>query len=699
MSVAFCRKYPEICERKQQDFSSISSYDNLGIPYKPRTRRQGVREIQPPIRRKGVSEVAAPIRRQGVREIQPTIRRKGRYDVREEEEERQLQPPPKIGTTPVLENKIRREYNKKLSDFKENLLKKAHIGTEEIVEEYDQHKYGWLSQGAYMNAYENESKALKTLKEGGEYIPELNDFKIVPEHSSYNATAYINEKTGEPVFAVRGSDTEFHKLDKNLEAIMRGKPVGHRLKKGVRDWYFNLWGIARGKGTAQQEFKDIEAQYLRFQEALGVPHKEISKTGHSKAGFISEILAKKYGGKARTFNSAEHPFLTEVPVANPDTDIVSYRHLLDGVSSGKITKKQPSYVRVVNVNEVAGKENEVIQHDLKRFIKKPIRIGENGELIGEQTTRLRNILGFMGGGTASLILKNAIMAIPAYAIQPKYKTASERRFRNFELGMDLSKGAIETEGAAIFKLGEGGLPMISFGSLLGEEIGNMLVMIPEVRDGIDKAFGIKRKAYRFEKPPAVIHALGKLTGRAKEDAYYENLQKKADAYGIDFIDALNMTIETDEGVPLSEGAVEKAEHFAKRANELYKKQPHDSNLWRRYKNPNNPYKDYINMPIGGQDRREKQRLFNEWEREDDERAKAQYFLIQAEIADMERLHRIQEAEEARIKYEQSPQAKLDKKEEQMRLNKGLQAQPQARRNITEYKPPPPPIPPRRRLNI
>jgi hypothetical protein len=241
--------------------------------------------------------------------------------------------------------------------------------------------------------------------------------------------------------------------------------------------------------------------------------------------------------------------------------------------------------------------------------------------------------------------------------------------------------------------------MISMGSLLGEEIGKMLVMIPEVRDGIDKAFGIKRKAYRFEKPPAVINAIGKLTGRAKQDAYYENIQKKADAYGIDFIDALNMTIETDEGVPLSEGAVEKAEHFANRANELYEKaregKPHDSNLWVRYKNPNNPYKDYINMPLGTQERRDKQKLFNDWEREDDERAKAQYFMIQAEIADMERLHRIQDVEEARIKYEGSEQAKLDKKEQQMRF----QAQPQARRNITEYTPPPPPVPPRRRLNI
>jgi len=690
MSVAFCRKYPEICERKQQDFSSISSYDNLGIPI----RRQGVR----PIRRQGVREIQPPIRRQGVREIQPPIRRQGRYDVREEEE-RQLQPPPKIGTTPVLENKIRKEYNKKLADFKENLLKKAHIGTEEIVEEYDQHKYGWLSEGAYKSAYKNKTQALKALKQGGEYIPELNDFEIIPEHSSYNATAYINKTTGEPVFAVRGSDTEFHKLDKNLEAVMRGKPVGQRLKKGVNDWYFNLWGIARGKGTAQQEFKDIEAQYLRFQEAINKPHTEISKTGHSKGGFISEILGKKYGGKTRTFNAAEHPFITEQAVAHPETDIVSYRHSLDGVSSGKITKKQPSHTRVVNLNEVAGKENEVIQHDLERFIKKPVRIGENGELIGEQTTRLRNVLGFMGGGAAALTLKNAIMAVPAYAIQPKYKTASERRFRNFQLGMDLTKGAIETEGASLLKLGEGGLPMISMGSLLGEEIGNMLVMIPEVRDGIDKAFGIKRKAYRFEKPPAVINAIGKLTGRAKQDAYYENIQKKADAYGIDFIDALNMTIETDEGVPLSEGAVEKAEHFANRANELYEKaregKPHDSNLWVRYKNPNNPYKDYINMPLGTQERRDKQKLFNDWEREDDERAKAQYFMIQAEIADMERLHRIQEAKEASIKYEKSEQAKLDKKEQQMRF----QAQPQARRNITEYTPPPPPIPPRRRLNI
>ena len=76
-----------------------------------------------------------------------------------------------------------RRHNKRINAAKKRAGELLEVGTHEVIESRNQHKYGHLTEAAYKNAYEGKKKAMKQLKEGGKYIEELNDFEIIDEYT------------------------------------------------------------------------------------------------------------------------------------------------------------------------------------------------------------------------------------------------------------------------------------------------------------------------------------------------------------------------------------------------------------------------------------------------------------------------------------------------------------------------------------
>tara|TARA_R100000951_G_scaffold105361_1_gene99114 strand:- start:2949 stop:5060 length:2112 start_codon:yes stop_codon:yes gene_type:complete len=602
-----CIRHPEFCKSSNrfeysQSFGSNRTHKNEFRPKSTEpetftTRRFGVREIETPPQggapRRNITDVPTTqptVRRFGIRETgtEPTF---GKH-IRNQRDD----PPP------ILRG-ISKKYNKKLAAFKEKQLKNLDLGLQESLESLEQHKYARLSQGAYDQAFKSKAKAMNGLKETGKYIPELNDFEIVPEFTNNNFTAYRNRVTGERHFAVRGSDTDFFSVDKNIESLMKGK--GIRAKRGVMDWVTNAKFVA-GKHQSSERYREGENLFKEFAASEGVNLTEVTTSGHSLGGGLAKYLSRKFGSKAFVFNAASNPIKglkgdLKIKDFHPKSFVKSFRTYGDGVSIGEVLGNKEPQLEVVSHTSMPGHETSVVgQHTLAdQFLPSPedveIVTPEVTERTGllepepkvrvRRTTKFRNVSGLTGGTVKEIGMKNALMAIPAVLLEPEYSSAQEKKFRRTELGIDLGKGMLEFEGAQVFKLGEGGLPLNESGTFMDLWIGDLIGGADAQEEGsMANKYHKFMKSIRepifgkdapednsFKKSPELINSFNKMTknlfGNSRYDADVEKalIQEQADAYGISFEEAYQMTPETDTGKPLSEGAIERQESYLARA--------------------------------------------------------------------------------------------------------------------------------------
>jgi len=291
----------------------------------------------------------------------------------------------------------------------------------------------------------------------------LDNFEIIddPILTNRDFTSFRNTETGEVVFSVRGSDADFWKPDANIDSAMRGK--GGRWKN-IGDWNTNL-KTASGKAHESLRYIQAEAAYERLSELTGTPFSEMKPVGHSLGGGLAKHLAKKYGSKSVVFDPAEHPFLT--PLADEIHEgygNTTYRPFGDGVSLGEVSKGRghPNSV-VKNMTALPGTEHDFMaHHDMEQMIRRPAKIGENGELIQVRTTKARNVAGLAGANTLSKGLSTAIMVAPTLAFEPEYASEGEKTYRRgVDLPVDLMKYEVEMGGiSGLTKLaGEGGIPV------------------------------------------------------------------------------------------------------------------------------------------------------------------------------------------------------------------------------------------------
>ena len=583
MSNEFCKANPDdpLCKRNSSIFEPSRRVDNnfdpVNIAFRRRPeRRQPTVEVQPP----PVRKTTTTTRRQPTMELSnqlQIINKNTPYKYRRADE-----PPP-----PLLRG-LSKKYNKKLAAFKQKQIKNLELGLQESFETVEQHKYARLAQGAYDQSYKSKAKAMKGLKETGKYVPELNDFEIVPEFTNQNFTAYRNNITGERHLAVRGSDADFYKPDSNIESLMKGKGLR---AKNLQDWITNA-KFAVGKHQGSERYTEGKNLLKSFAEAEGVRLKEITLSGHSLGGGLAKHLSRLYGGEAHVFNAASNPVKglkgeLKVEDFHPDSFVKSYRTYGDAVSLGEVVGNTEPQLEIINHTSLPGHETSVLgQHGLEEQFLPGVNDVElvGGKVKLKRTTKFRNITGLTTGSVAEIGLKNALMAIPAVLLQPEYDTKSERTYRKFELGADLAKGAFEFEGGQILSkaVGGGGLPLNVSGTFADLWIGDLIHGADENEEGsMANKYDKLMKSIRepifgkdaevetgFKAPPTAIQKFNLMTktlfgnSRYEADIEKQKIQDMADAYGITYEDAFEMTPETDTGVPVSTQGQEGLERFA-----------------------------------------------------------------------------------------------------------------------------------------
>ena len=593
MSNEYCKNNPDDPLCKRGDFILPRrvdiNFDPVNITFrrrpesrKPTTRKQPTVELQVPVRRKPTTELQVPVRRQPTTELQVPVRRQPTTELSKQIEiinkntqykyktRRSDEPPP-------LLRGLSKKYNKKLSAFKQKQIKNLDLGLQESFETLEQHKYARLAQGAYDQSYKSKAKAMKGLKETGKYIPELNDFEIVPEFSNQNFTAYRNNVTGERHLAVRGSDADFYKPDSNIESLMKGKGLR---AKNFQDWITN-GKFAVGKHQSSERYLEGKNLLKSFAEAERIPLKNVTLSGHSLGGGLAKYLSRLYGGIAHVFNAASNPVKAlqgelKIKDFHPESLVKSYRTYGDAVSLGEVVGDTEPQLEITNYTSLPGHETSVLgQHGLEEQFLPDVNDIElvGGKVKVKRTTKFRNIAGLTSGSVAEIGLKNALMAIPAVLLQPKYDTKSERTYRQIELGADLAKGAFEFEGGQILSkaVGGGGLPLNVSGTFADLWIGDLIHGADENEEGsLANKYHKLMKSIRepifgkdagietgFKAPPTAIEKFNLMTktlfgnSRYEADIERQKIQDMADAYGITYEEAFEMTPETDTGVPLA----------------------------------------------------------------------------------------------------------------------------------------------------
>lgn len=420
----------------------------------PRRRKGDGYYAKPPPRR-DFRPANEPPRRKGVVELeQPENRLKSYLKDYDLKDQQQQFTNPNYSNMPSTElEQLRRRYNKRLNAGKKRAQELLTVGSHEVIESRNQHKYGHLTEAAYKHAYKGKKAAMNQLKEGGKYIEELNDFEIVPEFSDYDYLALRNPKTGELVQAGRGSDTEFLSANTNIDHALKGRPLGERLKRGVNDWFVNskfMLNKAHETGTYRRQDRDL----VRFAEAFGKDTGEVALAGHSKAGATAEHLGKKYGNKVYSFNPAVHPSnkLNNTEV-HPNTRIETFGEEFDFVSGARNFHDIPDYMKVHRYTTTTGTELDTLgRHDHSQAIPTPERV-VNGNIIVKRNTKLKNRLGMLGGTGGEIGKKisgvnNAIFALSSLALEPEYTNKNERKYRKKMMGVDLAKGVLEFEGVS-----------------------------------------------------------------------------------------------------------------------------------------------------------------------------------------------------------------------------------------------------------
>jgi hypothetical protein len=551
----FCRLYPysSLCKQQEEFFEFRQQrpvFQESPLLSRHTKRRMGVREVEdlPTTRRMGVREVEEPTpRRMGVREVEePTPRRMGVREVTTElRHKRKIDLGAGAGAIPTEAQMETKAISRKIQRARKKVLKKLDVGVEEVEVEPEMVKYAHLAQGAYRQSYNSKKNAENYIREvGGELVPELKDFEIVPEFSNQNFTAYRNPKTGERVFSVRGSDAEFYEPEK-----LFAKP---KRIKNASDWLVNLHTVA-GKDHKTGRYRDAVAMKEAFARSEGVPVEEVNTTGHSLGGGLSDYLAEIHGGKSYSFNPARNPFVKRQ--VKPGTKIKTWKTLADIVSAprsifSKTIRPEPEHIETKTLNALVGTETDLIeQHSADQF-SEGIKRTPEGKLITERNSTIRNITGTMGGTATKTFNEGLRKAggllglIAPFALEPEYHNADERKYRKAMLSTDLAKGALDL---SAFGLASKGMPVG-----LVDYSGTMLALLQtegaipdEAITWVRHKLGIQSHTEpRPEEHPKLITKLNKLLdplfGRYTADKEIQKVREYAERQGITFEEAMEV---------------------------------------------------------------------------------------------------------------------------------------------------------------
>lgn len=458
----------------------------------------------------------------------------------------------------------------KIQSARGKVLKKIELGTQTVEHTPEEFKNAVLSQASYENAYKSTNKAEKYVRDKANILPELADFKIIrdPQFTNNDHTAFRNSRTGEVYLSFRGSDGDFFDPEANIDSLMRGK--GTRLKNAV-DWGTNVHTLGGKEHETARYKKAVKtASALAQSEAISIH--DLNTTGHSLGGGQSDHVSEVLGSKSVSFDPARNPFAKRS--INSRSKIKSFATWFDPVSLARNAHAryrggEPAHIEHKNYTATIGNESGMVdQHSLEKQFIDGMEL-KGGKIISKRATPVRYASSMLGGATRSTLTKAvaglggaaevAQLALP-FAITPKYDTKGETSFRQTD---DFLEGAKITMAMsnALFKVN----PMFA---LLDEPAMIATIMDfdpmlpPEAKTYLLKKIGLKVKdePARYVAPPKAIQAL-QSKSRRDADKELQKRQKIADAYGITLQEAINITPETDEGIPVSQASIDFANRF------------------------------------------------------------------------------------------------------------------------------------------
>lgn len=504
-----CREHPEICYGLRVNSSGIhtdfsthpaSDFDKPA----PAPRRFGVREVEPPPRRIGVREIEPPPRRVGIHEVthRPEVehgKRHLHHPVVEQNEDGSFvfRDAPQAGYNAPRQEIVRftRETNNKINSMKKKLEENITLGAENFDEEIDQHRWARLSDMAYKYSYKDKKGFNKIFEEGKKYIPHFEGFKLDTELSGRNATVFYNEITQRPAIIWRGSDTKFADPQTLLKDPSRAK--------NIEDWYINL-KTAFGKQEQSARYDEGKSLVERVSQKYGKPPSEMDYSGHSLAGLLARTMSERFGGRARVFNPASHPFmkLSETGPVHPDSEVIVDRLYGDLVSLGHKGADTGEHITINNHTAKLGQETKALdQHEISQFYFDNPEVVGNGRVNVKRAGKLRNFVG-LGAGAAGYgknLLYSELM-MPTY--KDKALNVKEQAFLPF----DTAKGL----------LFPGFLDSPSFALDFVDAQG--MGLLPEEKTWLrHKIFGKKDHPPPKSEEPWLVRTLSKWTGRAAQD--------------------------------------------------------------------------------------------------------------------------------------------------------------------------------------
>jgi hypothetical protein len=302
--------------------------------------------------------------------------------------------------------------NKHISRMNHHLSK--NVGVEKVKDQLDMHKYARLEDMTYKLTLERDTaKANKIKADGAKYIENFDAFEVVPEFSDGLSVVWQNSKTGEVVFAVRGSDAKLFDKEKFLKEVAKGATTGELAEAkveleriaNINDWWINAKTVI-GNEQADPEYKRLYKKLLKVEAEYGKP----TIVGHSKGGRQATWLGEQTGNsKVFRYDAADSPFVEHTSINNPPRGMKSYRTPYAVVSAGEPMKNYEHIETSTIQPKPEFYDDLVARHGIENYY------GEGLEV--QRVSPLRGKLGAMKGageivGAGGLALGLQEIALP-----------------------------------------------------------------------------------------------------------------------------------------------------------------------------------------------------------------------------------------------------------------------------------------------
>lgn len=296
-------------------------------------------------------------------------------------------------------NATKREIQKLINHGNKHITRMNHhlsknVGVQKVNDTLEQHKYARLEDMTYKLTLERDTAKANKIKEAGaKYIPDFEYFEVVPEFRDSLSVVWRNSKTGEVVFAVRGSDAKFFDKEKFLKEVAKGVSKGELAEAkaelerigNINDWFINAKTIV-GKANEDPEYKRLYEKLLKVQERYGKP----TIVGHSKGGRQATWLGEQTrNGKVFRYDAADSPFVEHTSVNDPVRGIKSYRTPYAVVSAGEPLKNYEHIETITIEPKPEFYDDLVARHGIENYY------GEGLEV--ERVSPMRGKLGAMKG--------------------------------------------------------------------------------------------------------------------------------------------------------------------------------------------------------------------------------------------------------------------------------------------------------------